>query len=97
MDVLIILPLQEALSPTREGLLEKGWRQISNMDGGNMDGRWRGVGGDDGDDLLQFPIPAGCQNGVPASEIGFREAAALQTFLWNNFEPPTGFLVTRIL
>lgn len=26
-------PLQEALSPTREGLLEKGWRQISNIAG----------------------------------------------------------------
>ncbi|KAK1646433.1 hypothetical protein QYE76_064238 [Lolium multiflorum] len=34
------------------------------MDGGNMDGRWRGVGDDDGDDLLQFPVPAECQNGV---------------------------------
>ena len=36
----------------------------SLMDGGNMDGRWRSVGDDDGNDLLQFPIPAGCQNGV---------------------------------
>src|SRR5215218_8016158 len=33
------------------------------MDGGNMAGRWRGVGGDGGEDLLQFPVPAECQNG----------------------------------
>ena len=36
----------------------------SLIDGGNMDGRWRSDGDDDGDDLLQFPVPAGCQNGV---------------------------------
>ena len=35
-----------------------------------MDGRWRDVGGDDGDDLLQFPVPAGCQNGVSGPRIG---------------------------
>ena len=29
-----------------------------------MDGRWISVGHDDGDDLLQIPIPVGCQNGV---------------------------------
>ena len=29
-----------------------------------MDGRWRSDGDDDGDDLLQFPVLAGCQNGV---------------------------------
>ena len=34
----------------------------SHMDGGIMDGWWRGIGDDGGDDLLQFPIPAGCQN-----------------------------------
>ena len=34
----------------------------SHMDGGIMDGWWIGVGDDDGDDLLQFPVPAGCQN-----------------------------------
>ena len=34
----------------------------SHMDGGIMDGWWRGVGDDGGDDLLQFPVPAGCQN-----------------------------------
>jgi hypothetical protein len=32
------------------------------MDGGNMADQWRGVDGDDGDDLLQFPVPAECQN-----------------------------------
>ena len=61
------------------------------MDGEIMDGPWRGGDDDDGADLLRIPVPAGCQNGVPASEIGFREAAALRTFLWNNFEPPGVF------
>ena len=36
----------------------------SLMDGENMDGRWRSVGDDDGEDLLHLLIPAGCQNGV---------------------------------
>ena len=54
----------------------------SHMDGGIMDGRWRGVGDDDdddddGDDLLQFPVPAKCQNGVSGPEIGFSMAVAL--------------------
>jgi hypothetical protein len=46
------------------------------MDGGNIAGRWRGVGGDDGDDLLQFPVPAECQNGVFGPETEFRDVAA---------------------
>ena len=37
-------------------------KNYSHMDGGIMDGWWRGVGDDDGDDLLQFPVSAGCQN-----------------------------------
>ncbi|KAK1666579.1 hypothetical protein QYE76_054738 [Lolium multiflorum] len=45
------------------------------MGGGIMDDRWRGIGGDDGNDLLQFPVPAGCQNGVSDPEMGFSLAA----------------------
>jgi hypothetical protein len=48
----------------------------SHMDGGIMDGGWRGVGDDDGDDLLQFPIPAGCENEVSGSELGCLVVAA---------------------
>ncbi|KAK1698754.1 hypothetical protein QYE76_015451 [Lolium multiflorum] len=48
----------------------------SHMDGGNMAGRWRGVGGDGGDDPLQFPVPAECQNGVSGPETEFATVAA---------------------
>ena len=41
-----------------------------------MDGRWRSDGDDDGDDLLQFPVPGGCQNGVSDGDLGFLVAAA---------------------
>jgi hypothetical protein len=46
------------------------------MDGGVMDGRWRDVGDDDDEDLLQIPIPIGCQNGVSGSESRFLMVAA---------------------
>ena len=62
----------------------------SHMDGGIMDGRWRGVGDDDGDDLLQFPVPAKCQNGV-SGPIGFSMAAALWRFSGIMVEPPVVF------
>jgi hypothetical protein len=45
------------------------------MDGGVMDGRWRDVGDDGDEDLLQIPIPAGCQNGVSGFESQFLMAA----------------------
>jgi hypothetical protein len=48
----------------------------SHMDGGVMDGRWRSVGDDVDEDLLQIPIPVGCQNGVSGSELRFLMAAA---------------------
>jgi hypothetical protein len=52
----------------------------SHMDGGIMDGWWRGVSDDDGDNL-QFPIPAGCQNGVSGSELGFMVVTAQRNSL----------------
>jgi hypothetical protein len=41
------------------------------MDGGVMDGRWRSVSDDGDEDLLQIPVPAGCQNRVSISESQF--------------------------
>ena len=58
---LMLLHDQSHPIPTIPFGLQRG--NYSHMDGGNMAGRWRGVGGDDGDDLLQFPVPAECQNG----------------------------------
>jgi hypothetical protein len=43
---------------------------ITQMDGEVMDGWWRDVGDDD-EDILQIPVPAGCQNGVSGSESQF--------------------------
>jgi hypothetical protein len=60
----------------------------SHMDGGIIDGWWRGVGDDDGDDLLQFPVPVGCQNGVSGSESRFLVVAMQQNSIWKNVEPP---------
>ena len=63
----------------------------SHMDGGVMDGRWRGGGDDDGDDLLQFPVPAGCQNGVsePRNRV-FDGGGATELFLEKR-RTPLGF------
>ena len=61
------------------------------MDGGNMDGRWRSVGDDDGDDLLQFPVPAGCHNGVSDPRIGvFGGGGVVELFLEKR-RTPWGF------
>jgi hypothetical protein len=56
----------------------------SHMDGGIMDGWWRGIVDDDGDDLLQFPVPAGCQNAVSGSESRFLVAAAQWNSIWEK-------------
>jgi hypothetical protein len=48
----------------------------SHMDGEVMDGRWRDVGDDGDEDLLQIPVPTGCQNGVSGSESRFLVVAA---------------------
>jgi hypothetical protein len=60
------------------------------MDGGIMDGRWEGVddGDGDGDDLLQFPIPTGCKNGVSGPGLWFLVAVEQRNFFWKNVEPP---------
>ena len=43
-----------------------------------MDGGWRSDGDDDGDDLLQLPLPVGCQNKVSGSELRFLVVTAQQ-------------------
>jgi hypothetical protein len=63
----------------------------SHMDGGIMDGWWRGVGDDYGDDLLQFPIPARCQNGVSGSESRFLVVAAQWNSVWEKHRTPSVF------
>jgi hypothetical protein len=57
------------------------------MDGGIMDGRWKGVGDLDGVDLLQIPVPAGCQNGVSGSESPFLVVAVQRNSIWENTDP----------
>jgi hypothetical protein len=49
-----------------------------------MDGRGRDVGDDGDEDLLQIPIPAGCQNRVSGSESRFLMAAAQRKSIWKN-------------
>jgi hypothetical protein len=58
------------------------------MDGGIMDGWWRDVGDDDGDDLLQIPVPAGYQNGVFGSESWFLMVAAQWNSIWEKCRTP---------
>ena len=51
-----------------------------------MDGRWRSDGDDDADDLLQFLVPAGCQNGVSGA-VSWNLVAAERNSFWKNVEP----------
>jgi hypothetical protein len=71
-------------------------RNYSHMDGGIIDGWWRGVSDDDGDDLLQIPIPAGCQNRVSGSESGFLVVAVQWNSIWKNVKPPDVFRLEAI-
>jgi hypothetical protein len=61
------------------------------MDGGIMDGSWRDAGDDDGDDLLQIPVPIGCQNRVSDSESGFLVVAAQRNSIWEKHRTPDPF------
>jgi hypothetical protein len=60
----------------------------SHMDGGVMDGRWRDVGDDGDEDLLQIPIPARCQNGVSGSELRFLMVVAQRNSIWEKHRLP---------
>jgi hypothetical protein len=61
------------------------------MDEGVMDGWWRDVGDDGDENLLQIPIPAGCQNGVSGSESRFLMVAAQQNSIWKKCQTPDSF------
>jgi hypothetical protein len=61
------------------------------MDGGVMDGWWRDVGDDDDEDLLQIPVPTGCQNGVSGSESQFLMVAAQRNSIWGKHQTPDIF------
>ena len=53
----------------------------SHMDGGNMDGRWRGGGDGDGGDLPFNPRPGRVpEQELLLTKLGFEEAAALCIF-----------------
>ena len=57
----------------------------SQVDGGNMDGRWGGGGDGDGDDLPFNPCPGRVpKQELLVPELGFEEAAALCIFFWKN-------------
>jgi hypothetical protein len=49
-----------------------------------MDGWWRDVDDDGDEDLLQIPIPTGCQNGVSGSELWFLMVAAQRKSIWEK-------------
>jgi hypothetical protein len=57
-----------------------------------MDGWWRDIGDDDDDNLLQIPIPAGCQNGVSGSESRFLMMAAQRNSIWGKCPTPNNFM-----
>jgi hypothetical protein len=56
-----------------------------------MDGWWRDVGDDGDEDLLQIPVPTGCQNGVSGSESQFLMEAAQQKSIWAKRRTPAPF------
>jgi hypothetical protein len=56
-----------------------------------MDGWWRDVGDDGNEDLLQIPVPAGCQNGISGSESRFLMVAAQRKSIWEKRRTPTVF------
>jgi hypothetical protein len=60
----------------------------SHMDGGIMDGRWKGIGDDDGDDLLQIPVPVGCRTEFLVLNHGFWWWWHSGTLSGKNAEPP---------
>jgi hypothetical protein len=61
-----------------------------------MDGWWRNVGDDSDEDLLQIPVPAGCQNRVSGSESRFVMAAVQRKSIWEKRRTPTPFRLEGI-
>jgi hypothetical protein len=60
----------------------------SHIDGGVIDGQWSYVDDDGDEDLLQIPVPVGCQNGVSGSESQFLMAAAQRKSIWEKCRLP---------
>jgi hypothetical protein len=60
------------------------WENYSHMDGGVMDGRWSDVGDGGDEDLLQIPVPTGCQNGVSGLELRFLMVAVQRKSIWEK-------------
>ena len=75
--------------PTIPFSLQRG--NYSHMDGGSIAGRCRGVGDDDGDDLLQFPVPAECQNGVSGPRDGVSRCGGVLEGFWRLRLRVSGF------
>jgi hypothetical protein len=61
------------------------------MDGRVMDGWWRDVGNDGDKDLLQIPVPAGCQNEVSGSKSRFLMVTAQRKSIWEKRRTPDSF------
>jgi hypothetical protein len=49
------------------------------------------VGDDDGDDLLQIPVLARCQNGISGSKSWFFMVAAERNSIWEKCQTPDIF------
>jgi hypothetical protein len=75
------------------------WENYSHMDGEVMDGRWSDVSDGGDEDLLQIPVPAGCQNGVSGSKSWFLMVAAQRKSIWEKLPLPdlksSGGICTR--
>jgi hypothetical protein len=56
-----------------------------------MDGLWRNVGDDGDEDLLQIPVPAGCQNRVSGSKSRFLMVVAQRNSIWEKRRTPDSF------
>jgi hypothetical protein len=61
-----------------------------------VDGRWRDIGDNGDEDLLQIPILTGCQNGVSGSELQFLMVAAQRKSIWEKRHTPDIFRLEGI-
>jgi hypothetical protein len=53
-----------------------------------MDGRWRDIGDDGDEDLLQIPVLAGYQNRVSGFELRFLMVVAQRNSIWEEMPSP---------
>jgi hypothetical protein len=52
--------------------------------------------GDDDEDLLQIPVPTGCQNGVSGSELRVLMVAVQRNSIWEKRRTPDSFRLKGI-